>query len=121
MIFSRGKPMRLKFKYASLQREATQDTKYYTTSPSFQMVMGDGYITVIDPIDDMLMLHSVEWDEDGDETDVRFAWVYRWLDATHDYFADTSKIRRTPDMMKLSAREVTNKDFLERNAFTGND
>ena len=106
---------------ATLAREATQDTKYYTTCPEFQMRMGDCYITILDPIDDMLMLHSVEWADEGDETDVRFAWVYRWLDATHDYFADTSIIRRTPDMMKLSARETDDKCFLQRNVFTGND
>eukprot|EP00956_Cyclotella_meneghiniana_P014825 scaffold22373_cov78-Cyclotella_meneghiniana.AAC.6 len=86
-LFTCGRPMTLR--YALPDREVTQQTKYYTTLPSFQMRMGDGWITVLDAIDDMLMVHSVDWDDrdhEASETDVGFAWVYRWLQVTHDYY-----------------------------------
>ena len=31
------------------------------------MRMGDGWITVLDAIDDMLMVHSVDWDDRDDK------------------------------------------------------
>eukprot|EP00956_Cyclotella_meneghiniana_P032114 scaffold86725_cov23-Cyclotella_meneghiniana.AAC.1 len=108
MIFTRGRPMTMTLRYASPDREVTQQTKYYTTSPSFQMKMRDGWITVLDVVDDMLMLHSVNWDDDdaGAETDVRFAWVYRWLGVTHDYYTQGCTVRRTKEMMKTCKRDI---------------
>ena len=88
-------------------RDVTQNTKHYITSPSFQMKMKDGWITVLDVIDDMLMMHSVDWDnDDACDTDVRFAWVYRWLEVTHDYYTQGCTVRRTKEMMKASKRDV---------------
>ena len=118
MIFTRGRPMTMTLSYASPDREVTQQTRYYITSPSFQMRMGDGWITVLDVIDDMLMVHSVDWDDRDDEaseTDVRFAWVYRWLQVTHDYYTQGCTVRRTKEMMKTCKRDIdeTNRD-LER-------
>eukprot|EP00956_Cyclotella_meneghiniana_P005533 scaffold7105_cov71-Cyclotella_meneghiniana.AAC.2 len=75
MVFSRGRPMTLTLRYATPDRDVTQNRKYYVTSPSFQMRMEDGWITILDAVDDMLMVHEVDWDDDdGCETDVRFAW-----------------------------------------------
>eukprot|EP00956_Cyclotella_meneghiniana_P004182 scaffold5121_cov40-Cyclotella_meneghiniana.AAC.1 len=120
MIFSRGRPMTLTLSYASPEREVTQQSKYYITSPSFQMRMEDGWITVLDMIDDTLMVHSVDWPEDDesgsdDETDVRMAWVYRWLCVTHDYYTLGCTVRRTKEMMKTCERIVDNAgDYLDR-------
>ena len=110
--------MTMTLRYASPDREVTQQTRHYITSPSFQIRMGDGWITVLDVIDDMLMVHSVDWDDRDDEaseTDVRFAWVYRWLQVTHDYYTQGCTVRRTKEMMKTCKRDIdeTNRD-LER-------
>ena len=85
------------------------------------MRMGDGWITVLDVIDDMRMVHSVDWDDRDDKglarlmLDVRFAWVYRWLQVTHDYYTQGCTVRRTKEMMKTCKRDIdeTNRD-LER-------
>ena len=118
LVFSRGCPMTMTFRYASPGRDVTQHRKHYVTSPSFQMRMEDGWISVLDPIDDMLMVHSVDWstdDDGGDETDVRFAWVYRWLGVTYDYYTQGCRIRRTKEMMKTSEREnIESNHDLER-------
>jgi hypothetical protein len=121
MVFSRGCPMTMTLRYALPEREVTQQSKHYITSPSFQMRMEDGWITVLDPIDDMLMVHSVDWPDDGDEAsrdetaDVRVAWVYRWLGVTHDYYVQGCTVRRTREMMKTNKRNVvTTNDDLER-------
>ena len=81
------------------------------------MKMKDGWITVLDVIDDMLMVHSVDWDDDDNacKTDVRFVWVYRWLEVTHDYYTQGCTVRRTKEMMKTSKHDIkdVNRD-LER-------
>ena len=66
------------------------------------MRLGDWTISVLDPIDDMLMLHSIQWEDgEGDETGWRVAYVYRWLEEARDYNAETLKIRKTREMMKM--------------------
>lgn len=119
IIYSRGRPMTMTFKYATLDKEVTQSTRDYVTSPSFQMMMGDGYITVFDPIDDLLCTHEIHWSTDVDDGDAtpRFAWVYRWLEVSNDYYANC-RIRRTKEMMSMKAREIDESNPLyERNIF----
>ena len=116
MVFSRGRPMRLTLRYATPDRDVTQNRKYYVTSPSFQMRMEDGWVTILDAVDDMMMVHEVDWDdEDGCETDVRFAWVYRWLGVTHDYYVQGCTVRRTREMMNTVVRPANESNsYLER-------
>ena len=115
VVFSRGQPMTMTLRYATPDRDVTQQSRHYITSPSFQMRMEDGWVTVLDPIDDMLMIHEVDWQDDDefDETDVRIAWVYRWLGVTHDYFLQGCTVRRTKEMMGTIKRNVdrTNDDL----------
>ena len=111
--------MRLKLRYAGLDKDITQKTQHYVSSDSFQMVMGDGCITVLDPIDDMMMFHSVEWEGEGDETDHREAWVLRWLGMTHDYFVNNCRIRRTKEMMTGGLRVLNEENTkLEHDMFS---
>ena len=106
IVFTRGKPMKITLRYVPIGGRVATETKNYTTSPSFQMRLGDGYISVLDPIDDMLMTHSVEWvEEEMSEDGVRFAWVYRWLTETNDYY-ENCRVRRTKGMMKTKVREI---------------
>ena len=116
MVFSRGRPMTLTLRYATPDRDVTQNRKYYVTSPSFQMRMEDGWITILDAVDDMLMVHEVDWDDDdGCETDVRFAWVYRWLGVTHDYYVQGCTVRRTREMMNTVVRPANESNsYLDR-------
>ena len=60
MVFTRGCLMTMTLRFASLETEVTQLSKHYITSPSFQMKMENGWITILDSIDDMLMVYSVD-------------------------------------------------------------
>jgi hypothetical protein len=100
IIYTRGNcPVKFIFKYPDSKKGVMQKTKYYVTSPSFQMKMGDGWITVIDRIDDMLMLHTLVFDNDeGREDEYRIAWVYRYLGVVRDFYVSTCTVRRDAEM-----------------------
>ena len=87
--------MKMVFSYSDLCKgRVTQETKFYTTSASFQMGLGDWIISVLDPVDNMMMLYSIEWeDDDGDETGTggRVAYVYCCLEEARDYRNYTRK------------------------------
>ena len=58
---------------------------------------------MLDPIDDLLMYHDVVF-LSQDETDIEgycVAWVFRWLTTAHDFFVETSGLRRTESMMQI--------------------
>ena len=121
IIYTRGNcPMKFIFKYASLGNPVTQSRSYYVTSPSYQIRMGDGWITVMDPMDDLLMLHSVVFDEDVEEQPdhYRIAWVYRNLHVKKDFNVETSTIRRDRNMMKTVERKVDLEGNLRRSIFS---
>ena len=82
--------------------------------------MGDGWITVMDPMDDLLMLHSVVFDEDVEEQPdhYRIAWVYRNLHVKKDFYVETSTIRRDRNMMKTVERKVDLEGNLRRSIFS---
>ena len=67
---------------------------------------------MLDPIDDLLFLHMVEfYDEDvDDETGFRIAWVYRWLEKSHDYYLDNSLVRRDQYLMTTAVKHDNGDD-----------
>ena len=120
IIFTRGNcPMSFVFKYTNLGNTVTQSRKEYVTSPSYKMRMEDGWIAVMDPIDDLLMLHSVQFEEgDGSPDDYRIAYVYRNLEVSRDYYVETSTIRRDSVMMKTQEKKVKLSGNLRRDIFS---
>ena len=82
--------------------------------------MGDGWITVLDPMDDMLMLHTVVFDDDveGQPDGYRIAYVYRNLHVKKDFYVDTSTIRRDGNMMKTVEKQVQLEGHLRRSIFS---
>eukprot|EP00956_Cyclotella_meneghiniana_P015465 scaffold23749_cov72-Cyclotella_meneghiniana.AAC.2 len=121
IIYTRGnRPMNFIFKYASLGKPVTQSRSDYITSPSYQIRMGDGWITVLDPMDDMLMLHTVVFDDDdeGQPDGYRIAYVYRNLHVKKDFYVDTSTIRRDGNMMKTVEKKVQLEGHLRRSIFS---
>jgi hypothetical protein len=73
--------------------------------------MGDGWVTVLDPIYDILMYHSISMSFDNssknDVEGYRIAWIMRWLSQIHDYFVDTCGLRRTQAMLNLYGQPRT--------------
>jgi hypothetical protein len=116
ILFSFGgnRPMTFKLWYPSRhnkigRREAT------SSNITMQFPLGDGWITVLDPIDDILMYHSVFFECNGsgtagskhDTTGYRVAWVMRWLQQPQDFFVDTCGLRRNRAMMKKYGHQKT--------------
>jgi hypothetical protein len=78
----------------------------------------DGWLTVLDPIDDLLMCHDVKFKISNPQDDVegyRVAWIMRWLGQPQDFFVETSGMRRTQDMLRLQGdRQRVDDMFPER-------
>ena len=111
IVFTRcNQHMSITFRYANLHDKVTQRAEMYTTSPSFKMLLGDWTVYVLDPVDDMLMVHTVNWEDGGDETGHRIAYVYRWMEEARDFYADNGRIRRTKGMMHLAKVEAPELD-----------
>jgi hypothetical protein len=85
--------------------------------------LGDGWITVLDPIDDILMYHSVffAYSNRHGTTGYRVAWVMRWLAQPQDFFVDTYGLRRNEAMMtKYGQQQACDSQYPEttRNIFS---
>ena len=64
IIFSMGsRPMTMSFRYPTPHRALTQNTKAYMTCPDFCMEYGNGFISILDDVDDMMMLHEVYFEK----------------------------------------------------------
>jgi hypothetical protein len=51
-------PMMMTFSYPTPHQPITQSTKEYVSlSPVFTMEYGNGYLSVIDDVDDVMLLH----------------------------------------------------------------
>ena len=55
-------------------------------------------------------MHTVNWEDGGDETGHRIAYVYRWMEEARDFYADNGRIRRTRGMMHLAKVEAPELD-----------
>jgi len=53
-----SRPMAMSFRYPTPHCAITQITKAYMTCPDFCMEYGNGYISILDDVDDMMMLHE---------------------------------------------------------------
>ena len=104
IIFSMGsRPMTMSFRYPTPHRAITQNTKAYVTCPDFCMQYSNGFISILDDVDDMMMLHEVYFekkDEVGDA--IRIAWIMRKLENRQDFYADSSTLVRTESMRQNS-------------------
>ena len=75
---------------------------HFVSNIQFQFHCGDGWVTILDPIDDLLMCHDLVFlnQDDCDVEGYRVAWVFRWLANAQDFFVDSSGLRRTGEMME---------------------
>ncbi len=100
--------MKMRFWYSLKPDEVMGDKKYFTTSARFQFACGNGWLTVFDPIDDLLMCHDVVFlsQDEADVEGYRVCWVFRWLRTPQDFFVETSGLRRTKEMMKKYGDDI---------------
>jgi hypothetical protein len=74
----------------------------------YQLQCRNGWATILDPIDDIIMCHDVvfENDDDNDIEGYRLAWIVRRVNGKQDYFVDTSGLRRTARMMEVYGDDI---------------
>ena len=136
-IYTTGNaPMTMTLSYPNPRKGLGQSKKEYITLKCFAIKCGDGYLTILDPLDDVLGTHGVTFDdltlesvteaedeeEGGCATDMRWrvAFVMRTLENIEEYFVDSSFIRPNDDMVKALEKSTANNEVKEnegRNAY----
>jgi hypothetical protein len=105
IVYSMGnRPMKMLFWRLSLGGGAYQKKEQYEVEPMFSFRFEKGWICILDCIDDLLMLHSVTF-EDTDESEnpdegVRVAMVMRLLDTVGQFYTDTATMRLSGESLE---------------------
>jgi hypothetical protein len=98
--------MKMVFSKMSASGDANQRKPMYEVEPSFCFKVERGWVCILDCIDDLLMLHSMVFSHDTDETgcdrdgSVRVAMVIRLLSTVGEFYTDTSTMRLTGESLK---------------------
>jgi len=69
------------------------DRDLYDVSPAYQMTMGLYTVSILDPVDDLILTHSADFElshVDGTPAAVRVGWTFRWLQGEEDFYDDTA-------------------------------
>jgi hypothetical protein len=115
--------MVMTFNYPNPHLPMTQSTdEYVSFSPVFSMELGDGYLSVLDDVDDAMMLHEVyfegmEKEHDANVEDMRIVWVIRRLENKWYFYADTSTIVLSPEKIATSNSNSTMIPTMPRRGF----
>jgi hypothetical protein len=97
IIFSRcNRPMVIRMTYAATPDRHGDKRDDYITSFAYQMTCGNDWVTVLDPVDDLMMRHGLSFATEKTEGEFphkneswRDAWVIRWLAEEGDFLVDT--------------------------------
>ena len=96
-----NKPMCFKFKYPTIGN-LTAARSTYETSAKHQFTCGNMTISVLDPIDDLMMTHEVEFLFNRSE-DVnlwyRIGYCFRWLTSFKEFYVDSCTMRLDSNAM----------------------
>ena len=111
IVYSMGNcPMKMLFSKLGLRGGAYQEKDKYEVEPTFCFRFQKGWICILDPIDDLLMLHSMQFEgvREGktcgncDEF-MRVAMVIRLLRTRGQFYTDTSTLRLTGNSLKYAS------------------
>ena len=131
IVYTMGNsPMSMVFAYPNPLLPVDQDTKKYIEHQCLSFPLGDGYLSILDPLDDVDHTHSARWEEcelhsiksmteDGQECvrevggqndDLRYrvAFVMRRLNTVAEFYTDTSTIRLNDDMREAMKGSIAN-------------
>eukprot|EP00956_Cyclotella_meneghiniana_P012773 scaffold18171_cov42-Cyclotella_meneghiniana.AAC.4 len=116
--------MRMIFRVLNVGGGAYQSKEMYEICPSFCFEFRQGYVCILDPIDDIFILLELKLEGvrcKGDpKTMVRSAMVMCWLENMQEIYADTSTIRLTDMTLKFRNRGPVSAEpiWKRRNAWT---
>jgi hypothetical protein len=115
-------PMSFSFTYPNPKMGPNQQTNKYIEIPCFSFKCSDGYLSVMDPLDDILARHGVKFDgltlvgstakgEVGEDLRWQMAWVMRRVSTVHQYFVNTSTIKMDTAMKEALKKSKANNDM----------
>jgi hypothetical protein len=107
IVYSMGNcPMKMTFSKLSARDGAYQEKSTYEIEPTFCFQFESGWICILDPIDDLLMMHSMTFEGIKESTEgnpnefVRVAMVIRLLQTVREFYVDTSTMRLAGKTLK---------------------
>ena len=94
LVYTEGNvPQNFILRYPS-RDNFTEKRALNKTIPIFQFRCGRGTISVLDPVDDLLMTHEACFDKDAANADgYRLGFTIRWLGSSKDFYTDTCGMR----------------------------
>ena len=90
-----SRPMKFTFRFPS-RGNVQGNRKTYTTSPKHHFSCGHLTISVLDPIDDIMMTHGASFVYNTKENKnqwYRVGYCFRWLQSFRDFYEDTCTLR----------------------------
>ena len=124
IVYSMGNcPMRMIFRKLSARDGAYQEKSTYEFCPTFCFRFGKGWVCILDVIDDLLMLHGMDFvglKEEGVNEDecVRVAMVIRLLSTVGEFYTDTSTMRLTGESLRFAGKSGTEESDVCRNVYS---
>ena len=123
-------PMSMVFACPNPLLPVDQETKKYIEHPCLSFQLGDGYLSILDAVDDIGFTHGSRWEDcelhsiksrtqdgeecvrevGGDNDDLRYrvAFVMRRCTTVRDFYTDTSTIRLDEDMIEAMKGSIAN-------------
>ena len=117
-------PMTMTFSYPSPHEPITQGTNsYISKSPVFSMEYGNGYLSIVDEVDGIMMLHAVNFSDTGVKSEekvggIRIAWIIRRLENKQLFYAESSTLVQSQEENVKSGSRSTMGPLLPRGVFT---
>ena len=145
IVYTMGNsPMEMVFSCPNINYGIDQNTDKYITVKCYSIKCREGHLSILDPLDDVMMCHGVKFEaltleyivteRDGIDsnsdvenaescgTDLRFrvAFVMRTLENVQEFYVDTSTIRLSDEMTKAAEKSNANNSMdagVGRNAY----
>jgi hypothetical protein len=109
-----NKPMKFSFRFPSFGN-LKGNRKTYITSPKHQFTCGKLTISVLDPIDDIVMTHGANfvYNTREDKNDwLRIGYCFRWLQSFRDFYEDSCTLRLdSASLLRKRCNKISNRDI----------
>jgi len=102
-------PQTFTFRFPHKNKMESSSKEYHAT-PIHQFSCGNGTVSILDPIDDLLMTHSAKFEKGlrrSDPTGYRICWSMRWLSGVRDFYTDTCGMRLDSECLRVLKKRKT--------------
>ena len=103
IVYSEGDtPQTFSLRFPS-RHDFLQSRDKYELIPSFQFQCGKGTVSILDPLDDLLMTHDVCFHQTGNKDCIgyRIGFCLRWLQSERDFYVHTCGMRMDSNALEV--------------------